>query len=149
MRQYISLFLFSSMLLVVACNESSENKQSTDTESNTQASYLHKEIIRVHDEVMPLMKDIAQFQEALKLKLDSLSQLDSIPEGLVQDLQTKKLSLNASAASMMSWMKNYREPKNGTPEQEAMLYLEEEKRKIDEIAKDFEKQMSENKALLN
>ena len=135
--------MIGSLFMTYACNSSAE-KKSDDNKEQTQADYLHKEVIRVHDEIMPRMKEISELQTTIKEKIDSLGDLESKPDNLIEELKMRKLGLDACASSMMKWMKNYREPGDDISEAEAMKYLEEEKKKIDEIAAEFEKQISEN-----
>ncbi|MEX0813442.1 MAG: hypothetical protein WD048_14585 [Chitinophagales bacterium] len=145
-KKYFALIILALLLIFAACN-SVEKKNDKQKKSPSQVDYMHKEVIRIHDEVMPRMQEISSLQEKIKRKTDSLSSLDNVPTEVIEELKMKKLSLDATAASMMKWMKNYREPKEKT-EQEAMQYLEQEKEKIEEIANDFKAQISKSKAYL-
>lgn len=144
LKKYIFIALFGSLFMTYACNSSGE-KKSEDNKEQTQADYLHKEVIRVHDEIMPRMKEISELQTAITNKIDSLEDLEAKPDNLIEELKMRKLGLDACASSMMKWMKNYREPNDEISEADAMKYLKEEKKKIEEIAREFEKQISENK----
>lgn len=142
-RKYAFITLIGSLFVLYACNSSSQ-KANEENKVQTEADYLHKEVIRVHDEIMPRMKEISELQSTIKDKVDSLENLESKPDNLIEELKLRKLGLDACAASMMKWMKNYREPDSEMTEDEAMKYLENEKKKIDAIAVEFEKQISEN-----
>lgn len=146
-KKLLSLIAFTLILTLSACN-STDNTEDSNNKKPTKVDYMQKEVIRIHDEVMPRMQEIAELQKEMKNKTDSLKKLENAPSDIIESIEMKKLGLDATAASMMKWMKDYREPKEKS-EEEAMAYLENEKKKIEEIAIEFDEQITKCKNYLS
>lgn len=136
LKKITFLFLFS--ILILSCKE----------EKKDPSAEQMKEVLAVHDEVMPKMGTIAKLVAQLKPKVDSTAQ-GKVYEKAMKDLQE-------SNAEMMDWMQRFGnrfdsdEIMNGkalTPEKKR--WLKEEKQKIEALKQNVEVHISEAEALLN
>lgn len=84
------LFLVPYLLLYSQCKEDSPIQREIDLK--------HEEIMVIHDEVMPKMKDIYKLKKILKKKKDDL-----VAAGLIT-------SLEEADDAMMDWMAGYKKP---------------------------------------
>ena len=90
------LLIVLSLTLLIQCKPSSPEE--------VQVNERHKEIMVIHDDVMPKMKDIYQLKKSLKTL-----PADSTTTSLIDDL-------DAADEAMMEWMHQYKKPKSITPE---------------------------------
>ncbi len=106
-----------------------------------------KEVMAVHDELMPEMSTISRLVGELRPKVDSTDQ------GMVYEKAMK--NLQEANAQMMDWMQDFTdrfdpdETMNGkelTPEKKG--WLKEEKQKIEALKQRFEVSISEAEAIL-
>ena len=114
----MKLFLYiglASGLFVAACGQSS-------SVSEVQVQNLEKEVMAVHDEVMPRMTEVVLLAE----KADSLVQTDSLTYKPVAD------ALHKADKDMMHWMRSYHLPKE-TSTQEQLNYLQQQKVLVDSL----------------
>ena len=111
------------------------------------SAIMMKEVLAVHDEVMPKMSKISKLVATLKPKVDSTEQ------GMVYQRAMK--DLQESNMEMMDWMQNFGnrfepdEIMNGkelSPEKKR--WLKEEKQKIEALKQNVEVHISEAEALL-
>jgi len=138
MRKYIIVSLTLFLTVLVSCKD----------EKKDPSAEQMKEVLAVHDEVMPKMGAIAKLVGQLKPKVDSTEQ-GKVFEKAMKDLQE-------SNAEMMEWMQRFGERfdsdeiMNGkalTPEKKR--WLKEEKQKIEALKQNVEVTISEAEALLN
>ena len=116
---------------------------------------LESEVMTIHDEVMPRMDDIMTLKAALSKKIIKMDSLQN--EGISGNtLATERIAaadfnqkLNESDKLMMDWMHNYRgdSAKKLKPEQ-AILYFEAEKKKIEDIRLSTAKTINDTKTFL-
>ncbi len=121
----------SSLLIfgTIACNQEAE-----------QVASLEKEVLAIHDEVMPQMTDIMKLKRQLSTKI---SELDSLQQEGVssttfaeQRLKASDLNRDLTVADslMMQWMYTYRgDSAKVLPAKEALIYFQSEKEKISEV----------------
>ena len=130
-------FLFIFSVLFLSCKE----------ETKDPSAQQMKEVLVVHDEVMPKMGTISNLVAQLKPKVDSTEQ------GMAYEKAMK--DLQKSNSEMMEWMKRFTgrfesdEILNGkalTPEKKR--WLKEEKQKIEALKQNVEVNISEAEALL-
>lgn len=89
---------------------------------------LEKEVLHIHDEVMPKMSDIAKLMEILEK--ESLNpNLDSL---LRQDIANTMTTLAAGDSLMWEWMHNYAKPEEA-PLDSIKSYLLTEKARISTV----------------
>jgi hypothetical protein len=127
MKKHISIFGLAAILF--ACGQDKDR-----------VIELEGQVLAIHDEVMPRMDDIMTLKSQLSkkiLKMDSL-QNEGISGNNIAEERMKAADLNQklneSDKLMMEWMHTYRgdSAKKLQPEQ-AVLYFEAEKKKIEEV----------------
>jgi len=89
----------------------------TNKGSSSKSQQMYNEVMQVHDEVMPKMKDIRQYSKSLK-KIENFEENDEVVEA-VEDLKD-------AHESMMDWMAQFDMPK-GITEAEEVKYLQGQK----------------------
>ena len=103
MRFIASLFIVP--ILVIACQ--------FDKNQDPEVSLLYDQVIEIHDEVMPKMRDIRQ----LKKKLKSISSAEQN-----KDVKLALQQLEDAHDAMMDWMAQFKMPKN-VEKSQSMDYL--------------------------
>lgn len=107
------------MVLLAGCSSANKEK----------AEQLDKEIMRVHDEVMP------RIGEVLSLRKQIQQQLDSCHNPQCQDTLNKlSYSLTRADAHMMQWMRAYRMPQDNDT---ALQYLMQQQAEINSVRTDI------------
>ena len=103
--------------------DSSAEKTEVSSESEAE-NILYKEVMAIHDEVMPLMGELMAMNKKVKQE-DSTSQ------------EATELTANLEDANeaMMNWMRKFNPNIENMTHEETMNYLEEEKKKIMEVKK--------------
>lgn len=98
--------------------DSSEVKEEASSEAKKE-NILYKEVMAIHDEVMPLMGELMAMNKKVKGK-DSTSH------------EANELSayLEEANEAMMNWMRKFNPNIENMTHEETMNYLEEEKKKI-------------------
>lgn len=114
-------------LLLLSCASNIEKKEED----------LKKEIMDIHDELMPKMDNIHNLKKELQDNRGYLTS-DSVASGTpalsTADLDSLAQALENADESMMSWMRNYN--RFDDPEfshEEQMEYLQKEKEKIETV----------------
>lgn len=103
----ISIFLTFCCLILSSC----------DNVENTEYSLLYDEVMAIHDEVMPKMRDISKAKKSLKKIND---------ESLNEMVQQQITQLEDADEAMMSWMHDFKKPKMEKME-DNLAYLKKEK----------------------
>lgn len=124
----IKTFVLSFLLVQFSCSSSKSEHED-----------LYKEIIAVHDEVMPRMEEISSLSKKLKEK-SSRSEKDKNPE-----VKNSIISLEKASLSMMDWMRKFNSSYDTLPDKEAKNYLKEEKLKIEKVREEINKAIEEAK----
>jgi len=106
---------------------------------------LVREIMVVHDEVMPKMDDIHQTQKQLRAERTAVTN-----EATQKQIDDHILSLEQAGESMMDWMANLKLPseKDTRTHEEIMAYLAKEKIEIQHVSDDMNGSISAGKELL-
>ena len=126
-------------LLLFACSPAAkEDESATDQLSPEQQKVknLEEEVLHMHDDVMPLVADLV----ALKGRLEKRNQeLESAGASGAQDQviihQMIISNLEAAHESMMDWMRKYEVVDVNADVESNLVYLEQEKSKINEVTK--------------
>ncbi len=93
---------------------------------------LAKEVLQLHDEVMPKMQDMMRLKKELK---KNIKDLDSISKE-VEDVNKMIGNLDQADKDMMDWMHNYNGAQDLYTHEEIMQYLQAEKAKMEKIKED-------------
>ena len=120
---YKLLILLLIISVFTACNDDKKVEEKA-----------FKEVMEIHDEVMPEMGTLRGLAKSLRAKIDSLES-DSTEMILKKKGEMKKLaeSLDAANESMMDWMRQFEQLEEGTPHGEVMNYLKEQKEAVGKV----------------
>lgn len=122
----LSVFFF-------ACGGSSEGNSEA---SGEEVKLKFKEVMAVHDEIMPKMRDIQNSTKALKQFVET----GQLAEEEVTRVQSMIDSLEMAETTMMEWMHNFdAERQGGEQASEKITYLEGQRRDMVQIGKRTER----------
>ncbi len=114
----IALF---GILVISSCSDKqkeSENK-------------LYKQVMAVHDEVMPKMDDLMKLKKQIGKKIETMkSSADSTNVEKIRKLEAIQHDLTNSNDAMMDWMHQFNNNFEGQVHEVVMKYLENQKEKI-------------------
>ncbi len=128
MKRFIYYFFVITIFSIVlsACNSgSSETKQNTQSERES----LHKEVIEIHDAVMPKMRDINFVKRKLKDQIAN----GEIADSMIVIINEHIAELGSAEDGMMDWMKDFAKYQS-IPDGQAVEYLSEEKIRISAVS---------------
>lgn len=136
----INLLLISGVFLVSAC----QNEEQAKVEK------LEKEVMMIHDAVMPKMGELVTLEGSISKKithLDSLLQITPNDTALQQSLKqslTLASQLKKADEGMMDWMHKYKgDSLKKLPPSQAIQAFTQEKIKIEQVSDDMLKSMEE------
>lgn len=112
-----------SIALCASCEPSSQN----------QAQDLRKEIIEVHDEVMPLMGKLKSLEKKASTQAEDILQNDPSDTLAVQNLKALAYDLSEAHEGMFVWMRQYESEDGERSEEELMQYLEVQMEKVKQV----------------
>lgn len=125
-------FLALSILLL-ACEVKHENhKDHTGSEQNSPNKALYEDVMKIHDEVMPLHHQLAKYRDSLVLELKN-------PDLQKDTAKLNKLTLvhkdlDYAYKAMDMWMRNFDADYEKKPDAEQKEYLEKEKQTISKVS---------------
>jgi hypothetical protein len=132
------VFLLFMVATATAC--SNEQKEQKDA--------LMAEVMAAHDEVMPKMGELRKTAKDLHAKADSLGALtDQDFSAEISTLRQAAKKIEDANEGMMEWMRPFEMPDNEAPIAEVLVYLKEQKEKVDQVKDDMLKSLEEGKAL--
>ncbi len=131
MKNLTSLnFILIAVFLCTACKKEKDKVEA-----------LQKEVIAVHDEVMPKMDEVMKLKSSLKaIKNDTTVTLPSDKLLLVNNLID---NLEKADNSMMNWMRNYDSLMEGMSEEEKLTYLQKQENSIQQVKQSMLSSISE------
>ena len=137
------VLLLVSAFALGACSKRPSADEEVAPEETEKVANLRKEVIVVHDEVMPLMTDIYQLKTKLKEKLaggnisvEDKPRIDAI-----------LLELDSADRGMRDWMRSFSKVTTvGVPESDALHTLNEELTKIKKVKQDMIESVNAAKA---
>lgn len=127
MKRISLILILGSAIAMFSCQnqEQKEDNAAINKEVSSQSekeNILYKEVMAIHDEVMPLMGDLMAMNKRIKSK-DSTS----------QEATELSVYLEEANESMMNWMRKFNPNIENMTHEETMNYLEEEKKKIMQV----------------
>ncbi len=138
MKRFLVLFTILTIALV-SCKDPAKKESGSDLEM--------KQVMEVHDAVMPKMGEMGKLVAELKTKEDTTD--------LGQQYAEARMKLQQAHTSMMEWMQEFGdrftsdEILNGTElSEEKKQWLKEEDLKIHKVADEINTSIAEAKALL-
>jgi len=120
---------------------------------NDENEALQKEVIAVHDEVMPMMGSFVRNEMLIDSLLKNMPALKTTDPSLdtaahKARLSSLKVKLESATDAMNKWMQDLELDFEGMSDQEVKAYLEEEKRKVEQINQQFKEADTESKEVL-
>jgi hypothetical protein len=108
---------------------------------------LKKEVIAVHDEVMPRMGELRNYQKLLK---EAEQKLVETPVDSIQADEFRQASIACEEAyeGMFVWMRQFDAKLEGMDEEASLGYLEDQLLKVTEVNYAIKKAISEAERLL-
>ncbi len=128
-----TFFLLSLLFLVAACDDGSKK----------QIEALKQETMAVHDEAM---KDLAEMNRVSRKLKEFQIVATMTPEQSARFTEVL-VAIDRADAGMSAWMGEYKDPE-GKPADEAILYLQDQKQKIEKNRDDIRAALNEGKKLL-
>ncbi|MEM7375286.1 MAG: hypothetical protein AAF587_42215 [Bacteroidota bacterium] len=130
--KFLILFLLLT-LLGLACHSSQSDgsEDKADRDSDAVASLL-KEVINIHDEVMPEMGKIQKLATDLEKFLETTEEDTDAKQ--IHDIIRK---LEDANEGMMTWMKEFEPPKSDQEQAVVLEYLNGEKEKVTKVKQDM------------
>ena len=116
------------LCVIVVCLGVFACKSDGSGESENSARALEKEVLAIHDEVMPRMGEIESLRESLVSELENTA-LDSQLRVATNEAISR---LELGDSLMWDWMHNYSIPENVSNDS-VVKYLENEKRQITQV----------------
>lgn len=117
-----------------SCGKKTENADEQEPTETEKVAALRKEVIAVHDEVMPLMTDIYQLKTMLKQKVADAN----ITSEARRRADSIFVQLDSADRGMREWMRAFsRVNTAGIPETEALNTLNAELEKIKKVKNDM------------
>ena len=105
----------------------------------SKAEALEKEVMDIHNKVMPLMGEVARLKDELEKRKEGL---DSLAEDQIQAIDNLILELTAANEGMMGWMRDYSGDFAEMEKKEIQQYLDDQMQEIkgveDRIARAIE-----------
>ena len=109
-----------------ACNSGSNTSKDQPL---SERELLHKEVMEIHDAVMPKMSNINLVARKLKEQLANAGFSDSLKTIVEANIS----ALNLSEQGMMDWMRDFSKY-NSIPEEKAIEFLNDEKIRISAVS---------------
>ncbi|MGD1842109.1 MAG: hypothetical protein ACFB0B_14615 [Thermonemataceae bacterium] len=126
-------FLFIIVLVFSACEEQNPKL--------AQQNALEKEVMAIHDSIMPRMGQLKALKKAFKDSL-AISAADSTVDNPFETtLQSNLAALDEADKAMWDWMHNYQAP-DSVQIDANLIYLEEQKKLILEVKEKMESSMT-------
>lgn len=143
-RTYIKtvLGLLFMAVMITACGPGKAEQQKKQQED------LAKEVIAVHDEVMPQMGELVKLRKQLKEKLNVWNEPATVDSARAQKATLLVADLDAADKGMMDWMHTYNGGEGLYDHDAVMAYLTDEKTKITTVKENMNKSMDAAKQFL-
>ena len=118
LRFFVALFFFLS-----ACG--SDIKESNEI--------LKKEVIAIHDEVMPKMDELKKLKKDILQKSEELSADSVAMSGEIEKLNAISADLDSAFEGMFVWMRQFKSTYEEMTEDEIETYLLDQKIKVQKV----------------
>ncbi len=140
------IFLFSILAIgTFSCSQGPENS-SEKKEERSERDSLFKEVMRIHDAVMPKMADINRTKRGLNTYVENNQTLSDSAKTIIFIQMTE---LKRAEEAMNNWMRDFVSPKSSDPDSMVMDYLGKEEIRISEVSDFMLKSLENGKKMLN
>lgn len=133
------LFCIFSLFMMVSCDQGQTTSTSSSKEEKvaTPAALLpseviYKEVMKIHDDVMPKVKDINRLQKKLKAELKAPTATTN-----KEEIQSILKQLDEADKGMWDWMGAFKQPSKDSPQDSIIQYLQQEKSTISKVSEDM------------
>lgn len=146
-------YLFLTILIsVVSCTSKSDRGTGVAKEKKLPGSTMNEqqlfaEVMKVHDEMMPQMEIMMQLKGQLVKKTDSLIAIGA--DKVAELASVRVLQLEKADDAMMDWMRQFDIKMEGMNHDDKLVYLHDQKMKMDSVKKMIMKAMEEARTTLN
>ena len=120
-------FILLASLFFFSCSGGG-HKQGDKGKKMREVRKLQKEVMKVHDQVMPKMGELQELKKKAARMADSLEERGD--SALAATMDTTEVHLERGHESMMNWMRNYKQPADSIKAADAIDYLEGQKEKV-------------------
>ncbi|MEQ6118772.1 hypothetical protein [Reichenbachiella sp. MALMAid0571] len=135
-------FFYTVIILSVVLTGCNKEKQLEES--------LFKEVMDIHDEVMPQMGTLRNLSKSIQSNIDSLSaDSTSLKSNTKEEMKKTIEELKKANELMMEWMHQFEQIEEGTPHGEVMRYLLEQKKLIEKVREDMLKAKKKGEYYLN
>lgn len=142
-------FIFGIMVVFsVSCGtKKEENGEVIDEQlsEQEQQQQIYDEVMGLHDELMPKMKDIFDLRSEILEKADSLEGIGKSSDDLMQKIS----DLEAGEEAMMDWMRNFQSLPEQTPHDSIMSYMILQREKIMAVQEKIKQVMEAGRSAIN
>ena len=109
---------------------------------------IHEEVIAIHDEVMPVMGKVKSLQTNLLKLGEELMMQDSMTHSeKIQNLKTTASELEKAYENMFVWMRQFDTDYKSMTDEEANIYLKEQKKLVEKVNADIKEAIAKGEAL--
>jgi hypothetical protein len=149
---FISLSI-SGSLSCVSPRAEVESRQTVDRQEAVAVANVHtksisnlqKDVMALHDSLMPAMSRLMHLKRELKIRLQD-EKIEN--EHRLRAMRDAVVLLEGADAAMMTWMRSYKTNYEGMQEAEIKNYLVKEKQQIDEVKQKMAESMQKAMSIL-
>ena len=137
MTKLFANLLFFAALFLFACQSGTNEPAKSDRQK------LFEEVMAIHDEMMPKIKPIRDTQKEILAKMNDESQ--NLTEEQKSKYGAAYTFLENADKHMNNWMKQFKNPPEGSDETFAIKYLKDQKKKVQIMKTMMEQNITEAK----
>ena len=132
------LFLLCCVITsIVACKPGSSTNSETATDTPSEIQSLENQVMAVHDEVMPKMKDINDLLSKLRAVKSNVKEDETGKKQSPEGLEEVQGALKLAEQGMWDWMKSFSDTKATLKEDQLKSFYEKELEKINKVKQDM------------
>ncbi len=142
---HMKKYIFGALFIIIfsACNHDKQDQKQ-----------LQDSVMKVHDDLMMKMDAIMTNKMSLakvQSHLDSLKKADPSLDTIVikNKIESLKNNLTTADDGMMVWMNNFNPDYTGKSHEEIIIYLQEQKMKIDSVATKISSSLKESTSFIS
>lgn len=138
-----SLWVTLSVFSLTSCGPNKAEQQTKEKDA------LAKEVLDIHDEVMPKMGEIVKLRKEIKGKINKWTETpDTAPADSLSTATNLVNQLEQADKGMMEWMHEYNGGQGLYEHNLVMEYLGEEKVKVTKVKEDMESAIEAGRTFL-
>jgi len=130
-------FLFIAISILMSCKQAATGDSASGESVNPELKALEAQVMAIHDEVMPRMKDINDILIQLR---EIKGAIKETPEGKLESpdgMEELMGSLKLAEQGMWDWMKSYSDTKATLQEDQLKSFYEKELEKVNKVKTDM------------